>query len=168
ASLRTGVRLADPQTATITGSRGVIRLSDPWGLGEGTAIELDAVGEQPQRIEIPAAAPYALEADALALAAREGAEVPELTGENSLGQARALDQWREQIDLRYPFEADDAQIPTLTGRPVGAGSIQEGPDKTYGSIPGNNKQISPLVRGSVKHMHTHHATTQVEYIYEQR
>src|SRR5699024_10139804 len=36
ASLRTGVRLADPQTATITGSRGVIRLSDPWGLGEGT------------------------------------------------------------------------------------------------------------------------------------
>src|SRR5699024_6129699 len=45
ASLRTGVRLADPQTATITGSRGVIRLSDPWGLGEDTRIELDVVGE---------------------------------------------------------------------------------------------------------------------------
>src|SRR5699024_12402718 len=59
ASLRTGVRLADPQTATITGSRGVMRLSDPWGLGEGTAAEPDAVGEQPERTATPAAAPSA-------------------------------------------------------------------------------------------------------------
>ena len=101
ASLRTGVRLADPQTATITGSRGVIRLSDPWGLGkEPQIIELDVVGEEPQRLEIPAAAPYALEADALARAARGDGVVPELAGENSLGQARALDAWREQIGLR--------------------------------------------------------------------
>ncbi|HLQ79610.1 MAG TPA: aldo/keto reductase [Brachybacterium sp.] len=166
ASLRTGVRLADPQTATITGSRGVIRLSDPWGLGEGTAIELDAVGEQPQRIEIPAAAAYALEADALARAAREGAEVPELTGENSLGQARALDQWREQIGLRYPFEADDAQIPTLTGRPLAAGSVQVGPAMTYGSIPGVDKQISRLVMGCDNQMNLAHASAMFDAFYE--
>src|SRR5699024_323729 len=153
---RTGVRLADPQTATITGSRGVIRLSDPWGLGEGTAIELDAVGEQPQRIEIPAAAPYALEADALARAAREGAECPELTGENPLGQAQALDQWREQTGLRSPGEGDDAQIPALTGRPLAAGSAQVGPAMTYGSIPGVDKQISRLVMGCDNQMNLAH------------
>ena len=166
ASLRTGVRLADPQTATITGSRGVIRLSDPWGLGEGTAIELDVVGEQPQRIEVPAAAPYALEADALARAAREGAEVPELTGENSLGQARALDQWREQIGLRYPFEADDAQIPTLTGRPLAAGSVQVGPAMTYGSIPGVDKRVSRLVMGCDNQMNLAHASAMFDAFYE--
>lgn len=147
ASLRTGVRLADPQSATITGSRGVIRLSDPWGLGEGTGIELDVVGEQSQQIEIPAAHAYAREADALALAARDGSQITELTGENSLGQARALDQWREQIGLRYPFEADDANIPTLTGRPLAPGSVQVGPAMTYGAIPGLDKQVSRLVMG---------------------
>src|SRR5699024_8189076 len=159
ASLRTGVRLADPQTATITGSRGVIRLSDPWGLGEGTAIELDVVGEQPQRIEVPAA-------DALARAAREGAEVPELTGENSLGQARALEEWREQIGLRYPFEADDAQIPPLTGRPLAAGSVQVGPAMTYGSIPGVDKRVSRLVMGCDNQMNLAHASAMFDAFYE--
>src|SRR5699024_3004649 len=166
ASLGNGVRLPDLQTAKRTGARGVIRLSDPWGLGEGPAIELDAVGEQPQRIEIPAAAAYALEADALARAAREGAEVPELTGENSLGQARALDQWREQIGLRYPFEADDAQIPTLTGRPLAAGSVQVGPAMTYGSIPGVDKQISRLVMGCDNQMNLAHASAMFDAFYE--
>ena len=166
ASLRTGVRLADPQSATITGSRGVIRLSDPWGLGEAQVIELDVVGEEPQRIEIPAAAAYALEADALAHAAREGAEVPELTGANSLGQARALDAWREQIGLRYPFEADDADIPTLTGRPLAAGSVQVGPAMTYGSIPGVDKQVSRLVMGCDNQMTLGHASAMFDAFYE--
>ncbi|ATG51690.1 oxidoreductase [Brachybacterium vulturis] len=158
ASLRTGVRLADPQSATITGTRGVIRLSDPWGLGEETCIELDVVGEQPRRIEIPAAPAYALEADALARAARDGGGVPELTGENSWGQARALDQWREQIGLRYPFEADDADIPTLTGRPLAPGGVQAGPAMTYGRIPGVDKRVSRLVMGCDNQMNLAHAS----------
>ncbi|WP_394214136.1 aldo/keto reductase [Brachybacterium vulturis] len=158
ASLRTGVRLADPQSATITGTRGVIRLDDPWGLGEETCIELDVVGEPARRIEIPAAHAYALEADALAGAARSGGEVPELTGENSWGQARALDQWREQIGLRYPFEADDADIPTLTGRPLAPGSVQAGPAMTYGSIPGVDKRVSRLVMGCDNQLNLAHAS----------
>ena len=167
ASLRTGVRLADPQTATITGSRGVIRLSDPWGLGkEPQIIELDVVGEEPQRLEIPAAAPYALEADALARAARGDGVVPELAGENSLGQARALDAWREQIGLRYPFEADTANIPTLTGRPLARGSVQAGPAMTYGSIPGVDKQVSRLVMGCDNQMNLAHASAMFDAFFE--
>ncbi|MGO1257426.1 MAG: aldo/keto reductase, partial [Brachybacterium sp.] len=167
ASLRTGVRLADPQSATITGSRGVIRLSDPWALGqEPTVIELDVVGEQPQRIEVPAAAPYALEADALAAAARGAGEVPELTADNSLGQARALDSWREQIGLQYPFEAEDADIPTLTGRPIEHGSAQTGPAMTYGRIPGIEKQISRLVMGCDNQMTLPQASAMFDAFYE--
>jgi len=167
ASLRTGVRLADPQSATITGARGVIGLSDPWGLGaEPQVIELDVVGEQPQRLEIPLASAYALEADALARAARSGGEVPELTAENSLGQARALDLWREEIGLRYPFEQDDANIPTLTGRAPAAGSVQVGPAMTYGSIPGVDKQVSRLVMGCDNQMNLAHASAMFDAFYE--
>ncbi|WP_422114911.1 aldo/keto reductase [Brachybacterium sp. UNK5269] len=166
ASLRTGTRLADPQSATITGARGVIRLADPWTLGEAQVIELDVVGEDPRRLEIPSAAPYALEADALARAAREGGAVPELSGENSLGQARALDRWREEIALRYPFEADDADVPTLTGRPLVAGSVQVGPAMTYGSIPGIDKQVSRLVMGCDNQLNLTHASAMFDAFFE--
>ncbi|WME24753.2 aldo/keto reductase [Brachybacterium sp. GU-2] len=168
ASLRTGVRLADPQSATITGSRGVIRLADPWGLTEEQVIELDVVGEEPRRIEIPRASAYALEADALALAARDGAEVPELTAENSLGQARALDAWREELSLRFPFEADTADIPTLTGRPLRAGSVPTGAGvpMAYGSIPGVDKQVSRLVMGCDNQMNLAHASAMFDAFFE--
>lgn len=168
ASLRTGVRLADPQSATITGSRGVIRLSDPWGLGEEQVIELDLVGEEPRRLEIPRASAYALEADALVRAAREGAEVPELTAENSLGQARALDAWREELSLRFPFEADTADIPTLTGRPLQAGSVPTGAGvpMAYGSIPGVDKQVSRLVMGCDNQTNLAHASAMFDAFFE--
>lgn len=168
ASLRTGVRLADPQSATITGSRGVIRLSDPWGLGEEQVIELDVVGEEPRRLEIPRASAYALEADALVRAAREGAEVPELTAENSLGQARALDAWREELSLRFPFETDTADIPTLTGRPLQAGSVPTGAGvpMAYGSIPGVDKQVSRLVMGCDNQMNLAHASAMFDAFFE--
>ncbi|MGP4974794.1 aldo/keto reductase [Brachybacterium tyrofermentans] len=166
ASLRTGVRLSDPQSATITGSRGVIRLSDPWGLSEKQAIELDVVGEEPQRIEIPAASAYALEADALARAARGGGVVPEVTPENTFGQARALDLWREEIGLRFPFEADDADIPTLTGRPLAASSVQSGPAMAYGSLPGIDKKVSRLVMGCDNQMNLAHASAMFDAFYE--
>jgi predicted dehydrogenase/aryl-alcohol dehydrogenase-like predicted oxidoreductase len=168
ASLRTGVRLADPQSATITGSRGVIRLSDPWGLGAQQVIELDVVGEEPRRIEVPAASAYALEADALARAAREGGEVPELTTENSLGQARALDAWREELSLRFPFERDTADIPTLTGRPRAAASVPPGAGvpRAYGTIPGVDKQLSRLVMGCDNQMNLAHASAMFDAFYE--
>ena len=168
ASLRTGVRLADPQSATITGSRGVIRLADPWGLGAQQVIELDVAGEEPRRIEVPAASAYALEADALARAAREGGEVPELTAENSLGQARALDAWREELSLRFPFEADTADIPTLTGRPLAAASVPTGAGvpMAYGTIPGVDKQLSRLVMGCDNQMNLAHASAMFDAFYE--
>ncbi|MFJ6044596.1 aldo/keto reductase [Brachybacterium paraconglomeratum] len=168
ASLRTGVRLADPQSATITGSRGVIRLSDPWGLGEEQVIELDVVGEEPRRLEIPRASAYALEADALVRAARKGGEVPELTAESSLGQARALDAWREELSLRFPFEADTADIPTLTGRPLQAGSVPTGAGvpMAYGSIPGVGKQVSRLVMGCDNQTNLTHASAMFDAFFE--
>jgi predicted dehydrogenase/aryl-alcohol dehydrogenase-like predicted oxidoreductase len=161
ASLRTGVRLADPQSATITGSRGVIRLEDPWTLGEDTVIHLDVVGEEPREIRVQRAYPYALEADALARAAAQGAgEVPELDLEVSLGQARALDDWREQIGLRYPFEREDSAIPTVSGAPLrmGGAALPDGTAMPYGEIAGVGKRISRLVMGCDNQPNLAHAS----------
>ncbi|PWH05387.1 oxidoreductase [Brachybacterium endophyticum] len=145
ASLRTGVRLADPQGATVTGTRGVIRLSDPWTLGEDTVIGVDVVGEERREIAVERAWPYALEADALARAAAAGeGEVPEVDLASSLAQARLLDSWREQIGLRYPFEREDAAIPTVSGQAL---RVREDAAMPYGEIPGVGKQISRLVMG---------------------
>ena len=62
--IRSRRRSRDPGASSVCPTRGVCR--------EKQAIELDVVGEEPQRIEIPAASAYALEADALARAARDG------------------------------------------------------------------------------------------------
>ncbi|ACQ78820.1 oxidoreductase domain protein [Beutenbergia cavernae DSM 12333] len=121
ASVRTGVRLADPTTVTIYGSRGSVTLTDPWtlGAGDGASATLRVVGAEPQQIETGPAFPYALEADAVALAAWSGAaDVPEASLDDSLGTARVLQQWRDAIGLVYPFEDDDADVPTVSGRPL--------------------------------------------------
>src|SRR5690606_433187 len=165
-SLHTEVRLSCPQSPTDTGAKGVLRRREPRGVGDKQVIERDVVGEEPRRIEVPAASAYALEADALARAAHDGGEVPELTALNSLGQARALDAWREELSLRYPFERDDANIPTLTGRPLAAGSVTTGPAMTYGTIPGIDKKISRLVMGCDNQMNLAHASAMFDAFYE--
>ncbi|MEE1617079.1 aldo/keto reductase [Brachybacterium sp. J153] len=162
ASLRTGVRLSDPQSATITGTRGVIRLADPWALGAEQVIELDVVGEEPRRIEVEAAHPYALEADALARATGHG-EVPELPLEFSLAQSRLLDSWRDQIGLRYPFERDDAQIPTVSGRPL---RVADDAPMVYGELPGIDKKISRLVMGCDNQPDLAHASALFDAFFE--
>ena len=179
AALRTGIRLDDPQSATITGSRGVIRLADPWALGDQQVIELAAVGEGLARIEVPAARSYALEADALARAAATGTEVPEIDLANSLGQARAQDSWRRAVGVTYPFEKDDAEIPTLSGRPLvmGAGArsaVVDGrtagtegtPAMPYGRIPGIDKPVSRLVMGCDNQSELPHASAMFDAFLE--
>ena len=101
ASLRTGVRVDDVQSATVTGSKGVLRLRDPWALTDMQVIELDVVGEGRREIAVEPAHAYALEADALARAVAAGqAEVPELDLAFSHAQAKALDTWRAALQLR--------------------------------------------------------------------
>lgn len=148
ASLRTGVTLTDTNSATIYGSRGVIRLTDPWTLTPDPQLELIVAGEEPQTYAFGDAWPYALEADALAASAGTG-ETIQMSLEDSLGNARTLDQWRAAIGLRYPFETEDADIPpvsiaTLGGIPL---TVADDNPMRYGEIAGVGKPISRLVMG---------------------
>lgn len=172
ASIRAGIRVQEDPSATITGSRGLIRLADPWALGEEQVIRLDAVGEEPRLIPVPAAPAYAREADAL-IDARGKGEVAELTPENSLGQARALDAWREAIGLRYPFESDEAEVPPITGRPLrapagGTSGIRgtAGPVMEHGRIPGVDLPLSRLVMGCDNQGDLSHASALFDAFFE--
>ncbi|TNM67113.1 oxidoreductase [Streptomyces sp. NP160] len=156
ATVRTGVRLEEPQTAVVRGSLGTLELHDPWTVQAAPRLVLRRVGEEPVEQTWDGAAPaqqaFALEAEALAAAARALAagtgtgEAPEQTHEDSLGTLAVLDRWRAGTGLLYPFEAETASIPTLSRQPLrvpepGTASIP------VGTVPGLASPVSRLVMG---------------------
>lgn len=119
ATVRAGTQVHEPSGFTVHGSRGALTLSDPWLPGEGATLTTRVVGQEDEVIRSGAVAMYALEADALATAAASGSrEVPEMTHADSLGNASVLQDWRDAVGLRFPFEEETADVPTASGRPL--------------------------------------------------
>ena len=148
AAVRAGVRLAEPESVTVHGSRGSIALTDPWTIHSDTALTLRVVGAEPQVFSFASNTsdhkPYALEADALARAVAEGGEAAEMSLDDSLGNAKVLDRWRAAIGLRYPFETDTSAIPTVSSLPL---AVNPQHAISYGTIPGLSKPLSRLIMG---------------------
>lgn len=165
ATLRTGVALDEPQALTIHGSKGRIHLSDPWTLGDTPTIAVSVVGEEPRTLTFAGAKPYAIEADATtdALAAGLG-EAAQMTLDETLATARTLDRWRAALQLRYPFEAEDADIPTVSGRPL---RVRDDSPMLYGEIPGVGKRMSRLVMGVDNQPDLAHASAIFDHFVEQ-
>ena len=145
ASVRCGIRVQDENVVVVLGSRGRIRIDDPWTLGTDPRITISTTDEPSRVLSFAGAKPYALEADATIDALRQGLpEAASMTGEDTLATARTLDRWREALGLRYGFEREDADIPTVSGRPLVA---QASDQMKYGEIPGVGKRMSRLVMG---------------------
>lgn len=161
ASVRTGVRLADPTTVTVYGDRGTIHLSDPWTLAAEQEIVVRTT-EDEQVISFSGALPYALEAEALARATAGDRSVPQLTLADSLGNAKVLDTWREQIGLRYPFEADDSDLPTVSGRPL---TVRHDAVMPYGTVDGLDLPVSRLVMGCDNQQTLAHASAMFDHFF---
>ncbi|GAA2752827.1 aldo/keto reductase [Amnibacterium kyonggiense] len=145
ATLRTGVRVEDVNALTVYGSKGRVHLPLPYAVGDDPRIDVFVHDAEPSSRSFPDPAPYALEAEATArvLAAGE-VEAREMTLDESLAAARTLDRWRAAIGLRYPFEAEDADIPTVSGKPL---TVAADAPMRYGEIPGLGKRMSRLVLG---------------------
>ncbi|KQQ00935.1 MULTISPECIES: aldo/keto reductase [unclassified Rathayibacter] len=164
ATLRTGVALEDVNAITVHGTRGRLQVGDPW-FGAASGIEIHVVGEEPRSVSFEGVSPYALEADATtdALAAGAG-EAPLMTLDETLATARTLDRWRAAIGLRFPFEAEDADIPTVSGRPLLTAA--DAP-MLYGEIPGVGKRMSRLVMGVDNQPDLAHASAIFDLFVEQ-
>ncbi|WP_053739945.1 aldo/keto reductase [Streptomyces sp. NRRL WC-3618] len=148
ASLRTGVWMVDNNTVQIVGSRGTIEMLDPWALSPSPRIVVRRIGQVPEEQTFPASGAYALQMDAFA-ASIAGPEPEAISNADSLGNAAALDRWREAIGVRYPFERDDAAIGTVSSLPLrvpvpGGGT---GEDARAARIEGLDKPLARIVMG---------------------
>jgi predicted dehydrogenase/aryl-alcohol dehydrogenase-like predicted oxidoreductase len=167
ASVRAGVRLAEPESVAVYGSTGSIMLTDPWTIHSDTTLTLHVVGAEPRVFSFaPDTAghqPYALEADALVRASAESGDAIEMSLQDSLGNAKVLDRWRAAIGLRYPFETDTAAIGTVSGRPL---AVDPRNDMRYGTIPGLAKSMSRLVMGCDNQPDLAHASALFDQFFE--
>ena len=113
-------------------------------------------------VEFSGDQPYGLEAAGLARAAAGDGVVSEMTLADSLGNAAVLDTWREQIGLRYPFEADDSEIPTVSGRPL---QVRADAVMPYGKIDGLDLPVSRLVMGCDNQQTLAHASAMFDHFF---
>lgn len=152
AQVATAVRVNLDNTVRISGSEGWMLLPSPWGLGRGagsTKILLHRRGsEQPEEIAIESARPiYTLEADTVAanLEQRQ-APPPAMTWDDSLGNMRTLDRWREAIGLVYDSERPESIRAPVANEPL---TVREGERMQYGAVAGLEQPVSRIAMGVV-------------------
>ncbi|MDH7570293.1 MAG: aldo/keto reductase, partial [Armatimonadota bacterium] len=154
AQLATGVQLAMENVVRIYGSEGQITLTSPWfGSREAGSVSFQLKRKnEPQPREVTVeyyAGPYTMEADVVAqnLEKRQ-APSPAMSWDDTLGNMKTLDRWRESIGLLYDRELPEAWVHTVARQPL---RPRPGHPMRYGTIPGLEKPISRLVMGSMAH-----------------
>lgn len=152
AQVTTAVRSAIGQGLRIVGTEGEINVPEPWipARDGGTVrFTLQKRGEdEPQTIDVHSDVPlYGLEADVVAdalAASRQEACPPAMTWEDTLGNMRTLDRWREPIGVVYEQETP-AGFPTpIHNRPL---RVRPRHNMQYGRIDGVAPPVSRLVMG---------------------
>ena len=150
AQCATAVQANLENVVRIFGAEGSIFVPNPWVAsregGTSAKIIINKRGtKEPQEIAVDTpVTSFALEADAVA----EGIErrhptPPAMTSEDTLGNMKALDQWRLAIGLTYEQEKQGG-IPTVHRRPL---AVRTAHNMKYGRIAGLDKPISRLVMG---------------------
>ena len=110
AELTTGVLLNQPNTVTVYGSKGSITVNQPWfpgAPGSRIVVSLDS-GEHREIDTETSANAYHFEVDTVARhLADRAAPSPAMSPEDTLGNMRALDAWREDAGVVYDAERRD-------------------------------------------------------------
>jgi len=107
AMLSTGVAVQQENVVRIFGTQGHVFVPVPWTPGAGmdaTCIHVHVDGAAPQRIEIRPDRPlFAIEADVVAEnISRRQAPPPAMTWDDTLGNMRTLDRWRQTLGVVFP------------------------------------------------------------------
>lgn len=112
ARVSAGVRAGDDNTVKVYGSRGHILVPLPWmvPVTDPGVVVLTTAGVGRRTLHSPPARPYAVQVDAIGERG-DAVQAVEMSWSDSLGNAAALDRWRQAIGLRYPFETDAAADP---------------------------------------------------------
>ncbi len=164
ASLACGVQVNMHNQLRIYGSKGRMVVSSPWFHDGKATVWVDG---DPTPIEIAATSPlnlYTHEAEMLGRCVRAGrteAEAPAMTWADSIGQQKALDQWRQSLGVKFASEQDDAlRRGTLAGGPLRfRANMSKDLKMPMGRIPGLDKPVSRVVMGSMCFNRDHQAFT---------
>jgi predicted dehydrogenase/aryl-alcohol dehydrogenase-like predicted oxidoreductase len=150
ATLSTGISVGQENVVRIFGSEGHIVLPSPWipsREGGTTKILLKKNNEREPR-EIVVETPeylYGIEADTVArYVDQRQAAPPAMTCDDSLGNMKTLDLWRDAIGLVYESERPEALVHTVSRCPL---APRPGHRMKFGHVPGVDLPISRLVMG---------------------
>ncbi len=150
AQLATGVHMNGDNVVRITGSEGSIYVPNPWMPSRdgrhGTILVHRHGQEEPEEVTVETdRGLYSIEADTVAEnIERRQARPPAMTWDDTLGNMRTLDRWREAIGLVYDSERPDAQGLPVSKRPL---EVQADSSMKYGRVAGVEKQVARIVMG---------------------
>jgi predicted dehydrogenase/aryl-alcohol dehydrogenase-like predicted oxidoreductase len=147
AQVATGVGLTFENTVRIFGSEGSIYLPTPWTAdrSKGGVHKIIVSRGETKTISVRAnRSAFSFEADMVASNLKQRqAPSPAMSWNDTLGNMRTLDRWRQAIGLQYGFEKWEAVKP-VANRPL---AVRKGGKMKYGRIEGVSKQVSRLIMG---------------------
>jgi predicted dehydrogenase/aryl-alcohol dehydrogenase-like predicted oxidoreductase len=168
AQLFTGVQVNADNGVRIFGSEGSIYVPAPWlpasGKGEKADIFLKKDGEkEDQAIFVESdRGLYSLEADTVA-AYLDVRQSPTMNWDDSLGNMRTLDRWRDAIGLVYEAERPEGKTLTVSKRPL---AVRSGSIMKYGRVPGVDKPVSRLIMGVDNQITWPHTSVMLDDFFE--
>jgi len=170
AQVATAIAVQQDNAAQIFGSEGNILLPWPWipsREGGATKILLQKKGDAPpQEIVVETSEwLYGLEADVVAAnLERREAPPPAMSWDDSLGNMRTLDRWRQEIGLVYDLEKPQGKTLTAAKRPL---AVAPKHNMKYGRIAHLEKPVSRLVMGVDNQTTWPHASVMFDDFFEQ-
>ena len=151
ANIQCAVQLGQPGGITVYGTEGHLHIPEPWfcqgHTGGSSKIMVHRNGEAARAVTIRSKeALYGAEADHVArhLKKRQG-QFPAMSWDDTIGNMRTLDRWRQQLGFLYEAEAPGNMTTPLSGRPLAKRADAR---MTYGTVAGLDKKVAHLVMGS--------------------
>ena len=147
AEVATGVSVQQENVARIYGTSGWIVVPSPWvPAREGGTVSFSLWrGGKEETVELKAAHLYSYEADVVAAnLEKRQAPSPAMSWDDTLGNLRALDRWRQASGLEYEAEKLDGGWPTVHRRPL---AVRAKASIPRGRLPGLAKDVSRLIMG---------------------
>ncbi len=171
AQVSTGVGLTQENTCRIYGTAGNIFVSNPWTAdranGGKFTIKLTAAGKT-QDIELETSVTaFTIEADLVAqniLAGKKQAAFPAMSWDDTMGNLRTLDRWREAVGVVFNREKPEGFTTTIANRKLAKSPKAVIPT---GTIKGLNKAVSRLVMGVDNQSFYPHAAIMFDDFFEQ-
>ena len=161
AQVATGVQLGMDNDVRIFGSEGNMIVTSPWFCsgreGGKSTILVNANGKDPEEVVIETDQwLYSTEADHVAenLERRQG-QFPAMTLDDTLGNMKTLDKWREALGQQYDEEKDENLTVPVYGRPLQRRADHK---MKYARVPGIDKDISRVVMGCDNQRDLRHAS----------